>query len=258
MPGAPAGRPLRPGGSAPRRVPIGERADDRGRRAARPVPDRRPVRHRERATHAIEWPRGSRSPAGWTCRTSSRRRTTRPTAQRRAPSAARVSSEGSSIWPKCASVGVPMLTDVHEPGQVRAGGRGRRRAADPGVPVPADRSAASRRRRTGRAVNIKKGQFLSPWDMKHVVDKVVSTGHRERHGDGARHLLRLRQPGRGHALLRGDAPRAASPVVFDATHSVQLPGGLGDRSGGDAPYIAFARAGGGRVGVDALLLRSPR
>ena len=74
-------------------------------------------------------------------------------------------------------LGVPVLTDVHEPEQCAADRRSGRYFANPGVPVPADRSAG-RRRQTGRAVNVKKGQFLAPWDMANVVQKITGAGNR--------------------------------------------------------------------------------
>ena len=66
-------------------------------------------------------------------------------------------------------IGVPVLTDVHEAGAGRRGRGGRRRAADAGVPLPADRLPGRRSPRPGKPVNVKKGQFLSPAEMEHVV-----------------------------------------------------------------------------------------
>ena len=112
---------------------------------------------------------------------------------------------------------------------VRAGRRGGRRAADPGLPLPPDRSAAWPRPRPGGPINIKKGQFLAPWDMKQ------------------RRRARSRRPATATSCSASAAPasattrwsptcaacrswpRPAVPVVFDATHSVQQPGGQGDR-----------------------------
>ena len=75
--------------------------------------------------------------------------------------------------------GLPVLTDVHERGAVRAGRRGLRRAPDPGLPLPADRPRRWPRRAAGRAVNVKKGQFLAPGDMRHVVEKARSAGNED-------------------------------------------------------------------------------
>jgi 2-dehydro-3-deoxyphosphooctonate aldolase (KDO 8-P synthase) len=107
--------------------------------------------------------------------------------------------------------------------------------------------------RSGRPVNVKKGQFLAPRDMGNVVEKIRSAGSED---------ILLTERGtsfgynnlvvdfRGLPIMRG----FGCPVVFDATHSVQLPGGAGDRSGGERQYVqALARAA-VAVGVDALFM----
>ncbi|HUO62721.1 MAG TPA: 3-deoxy-8-phosphooctulonate synthase, partial [Terriglobales bacterium] len=107
--------------------------------------------------------------------------------------------------------------------------------------------------RTRRPVNVKKGQFLAPRDMVNVVEKIRSTGN---------DAILLTERGtsfgynnlvvdfRGLPIMRG----LGFPVIFDATHSVQLPGGAGDRSGGERQYVqALARAA-VAVGVDALFM----
>ncbi len=106
---------------------------------------------------------------------------------------------------------------------------------------------------TGKAVNIKKGQFLAPWDAKNLVDKVQSTGNQSI-------LLTERGTSFGYnnlvADLRGLVILRAMgyPVVFDVTHSLQLPGGLGTSSGGQREFIpALARAA-TAVGIDALFM----
>ena len=106
---------------------------------------------------------------------------------------------------------------------------------------------------TGKPVNVKKGQFLAPRDMKNVVDKILSKGN-------ASILLTERGTSFGYHNLvvdmRGlaDMRELGYPVVFDATHSVQLPGGAGDRSGGERKYVpALARAA-VAFGVDALFM----
>ena len=95
---------------------------------------------------------------------------------------------------------------------------------------------------TGRAINVKKGQFLAPWDMANVAEKIASTGN-------SRILLCERGASFGYNMLVSDLralpimARTGYPVVFDATHSVQLPGGQGTSSGGQrefAPVLARA------------------
>jgi 2-dehydro-3-deoxyphosphooctonate aldolase (KDO 8-P synthase) len=108
---------------------------------------------------------------------------------------------------------------------------------------------------TGKPINVKKGQFLAPWDMGHVAAKIASTGNQ-------RILLCERGTSFGYNTLVADM-RALSimaqtgyPVVFDATHSVAQPGGLGDRSGGQrefAPVLARAAAA---VGVAAMFIET--
>ncbi len=106
---------------------------------------------------------------------------------------------------------------------------------------------------TGKPVNVKKGQFLSPRDMGNVVEKIRSTGNEavlltERGASFGYNNLVV--DFRGLPIMRG----FGCPVVFDATHSVQLPGGAGDRSGGERQYVqALARAA-VAVGVDALFM----
>jgi 2-dehydro-3-deoxyphosphooctonate aldolase (KDO 8-P synthase) len=153
-----------------------------------------------------------------------------------------------------AEYGVPVLTDVHEPGHcaIAAG------AVDV-LQIPAflcrqtDLLLAAGE--TGLAINIKKGQFLAPWDMKNVAAKVESTGNR-------RIMLCERGTSFGYNTLVTDfrgLPTMAEtgwPVVFDATHSVQQPGGLGGSSGGQrqfAPVLARAACA---VGVAALFIET--
>jgi 2-dehydro-3-deoxyphosphooctonate aldolase (KDO 8-P synthase) len=106
---------------------------------------------------------------------------------------------------------------------------------------------------TGKPVNVKKGQFVAPRDMKNVVDKLLSKGNEailltERGTSFGYHNLVVDM--RGLADMR----QLGYPIVFDATHSVQLPGGAGDRSGGERKYVpALARAA-VAVGIDALFM----
>ena len=148
--------------------------------------------------------------------------------------------------------GVPILTDVHEVEQVE-------RAAEVAdvLQIPAFlcrqtdlvRAAAE----TGKIVNIKKGQFMSPWDMKTVVEKAASTGNR-------RVLVTERGFTFGYNNLVVDMrsfPVLRSfgfPVVFDVTHSVRRPGGLGDRSGGDSHFIDTLGPSGVAAGVSGLFM----
>jgi len=149
-------------------------------------------------------------------------------------------------------VGVPVLSDVHQVEEV-----GPAAEVLDVLQIPAflcrqtDLIVAAAR--TGKPVNVKKGQFVAPGDMKNVVDKVLSTGHRgvlltERGTSFGYHNLVVDMRG----LLQMRA--IGFPVIFDATHSVQLPGAGGDRSGGERQYVpALARAA-VAVGVDALFM----
>ncbi|MDP9131257.1 MAG: 3-deoxy-8-phosphooctulonate synthase [Candidatus Binatota bacterium] len=151
-----------------------------------------------------------------------------------------------------AEIGVPVLTDVHESAQVAAV----KDVADI-LQIPAflcrqtDFVAAVAR--SGRVVNVKKGQFLAPWDMRNVIDKILSTGNQQI-------LVTERGASFGYNNLVSDMRslvvmrEMGYPVVFDATHSLQLPGGLGNASGGERKYIpALARAG-VATGIDALFM----
>jgi 2-dehydro-3-deoxyphosphooctonate aldolase (KDO 8-P synthase) len=150
--------------------------------------------------------------------------------------------------------GVPVLTDVHEDTPL----------AEVAAVVDVLQTPAFLCRQTnfiravaaqGKPVNIKKGQFLSPWEMQNVVDKARSTGNQADHGVRARLLVRLQQPGRRHALARGDA-RTGCPVVFDATHSVQLPGGQGESSGGQREFIPVLARAAVAAGIAGLFMET--
>ncbi len=151
-----------------------------------------------------------------------------------------------------AKIGVPVLTDVHEAAQVAAV----KEVADI-LQIPAflcrqtDFVAAVAQ--SGRVVNVKKGQFLAPWDMRNVIDKILATGNQQI-------LVTERGASFGYNNLVSDMRslvvmrEMGYPVVFDATHSLQLPGGLGTASGGERKYIpALARAG-VATGIDALFM----
>jgi len=148
--------------------------------------------------------------------------------------------------------GVPILTDVHEVEQVA-----RAAAVVDVLQIPAflcrQTDLVLEAARTGRPVNIKKGQFMAPWDMKGVLDKAASTGNRrllvtERGASFGYNNLVVDM--RSFPVLRGHG----FPVVFDVTHSVQRPGGLGDRSGGDAHFIDTLAPAGVAAGVDGLFM----
>ncbi|MDP2084123.1 MAG: 3-deoxy-8-phosphooctulonate synthase [Gemmobacter sp.] len=150
--------------------------------------------------------------------------------------------------------GVPVLTDVHEPGHCATVAQ----AVDV-LQIPAflcrqtDLLLAAGE--TGRAVNIKKGQFLAPWDMVHVAAKVASTGNR-------RILLCERGTSFGYNTLVNDfraVPQMAAtgyPVVFDATHSVQQPGGLGGASSGQREFVPVLARAAVAVGVAAVFIET--
>jgi 2-dehydro-3-deoxyphosphooctonate aldolase (KDO 8-P synthase) len=147
---------------------------------------------------------------------------------------------------------VPILTDVHEVAQVEACAR----VADV-LQIPAflcrqtDLVVAAAR--TGKIVNVKKGQFMAPWDMKGVLEKAAATGNRKV-------MVTERGFTFGYNNLVVDMrsfPALRSlgfPVVFDVTHSVQRPGGLGDRSGGDAHFIDTLAPAGVAAGVHGLFM----
>ncbi len=159
--------------------------------------------------------------------------------------------EGLRILEKARSVtGLPVLSDVHESAQVAAAAQ----VLDV-LQIPAFlcrqtdliRAAAS----TGRCINIKKGQFLSPLDMRNVLEKATQTGNRNI-------LLTERGTCFGYNNLVVDfrsfliMRSFEQPVVFDVTHSVQTPGGQGDRSGGDAGFIPHLARAGAAAGVDGF------
>ncbi len=149
-------------------------------------------------------------------------------------------------------IGVPVITDIHEPWQVEKVAE----VADM-LQIPAflcrqtDLLVAAAK--SGKAVNVKKGQFLAPWDAKNIVEKLRESGCEKI-------LLTERGASFGYNNLVVDLrsfPIMRSfgvPVVFDVTHSLQLPGGLGKATGGQSQYIEdFARAG-VACGVDAIFM----
>lgn len=137
--------------------------------------------------------------------------------------------------------GCPILTDVHTVEQCAPAAK----TVDI-IQIPAFLSRQTdlllAAGETGAAINVKKGQFLAPWDVQNIVDKITSTGNE-------RILLTERGASFGYNMLVSDMrslpimARTGFPVVFDATHSVQLPGGLGTSTGGQSEFVPpLARA----------------
>ena len=154
--------------------------------------------------------------------------------------------------------GVPILTDVHQVGEVKPAAE----VADI-LQLPAflcrQTDLVVALGESGRVVNIKKGQFLAPWDVRHVIEKVESTGNRNI-------LLTERGASFGYNNLVADfrslliMRQFGYPVVFDATHSVQLPGGRAEGTGGDgqwAPYLSRAAVAAGCDGLFWETHRNP-
>ena len=109
--------------------------------------------------------------------------------------------------------------------------------------------------RAGKPVNIKKGQFLSPWEMKHVADKALATGNRDI-------MVCERGASFGYNNLVSDMRSLAvmrdtgCPVVFDATHSVQLPGGAGGKSGGQREFVPVLSRAAMAVGISGIFMET--
>ncbi len=160
--------------------------------------------------------------------------------------------EGLRILAGLRALGHAVLTDIHEPGQAEAAAQ----AVDI-LQIPAflcrqtDLLVAAGR--TGKIVNIKKGQFVAPLDMRHAADKVASTGN-------DRVILTERGSSFGYNNLVVDMRglRIMSefgwPVVFDATHSVQLPSGAGGSSGGQPQFIGPLASAAVAVGIQGLFV----
>ena len=153
------------------------------------------------------------------------------------------------------SLRLPVLTDVHLPEQCALAAE----AVDI-LQIPAflcrqtDLLVAAAR--TGRAINVKKGQFLAPWDMKHVVAKLAGAG-------GANVLVTERGVSFGYNTLVSDmralpilARDTGAPVIFDATHSVQQPGGQGASSGGQRDFVPVLARAAVAVGVAGIFIET--
>jgi 2-dehydro-3-deoxyphosphooctonate aldolase (KDO 8-P synthase) len=151
-------------------------------------------------------------------------------------------------------LGVPVLTDVHEPEQCAAVA-----AVVDVLQIPAflcrqtDLLVAAAK--TGRVVNVKKGQFLAPWDMANVVEKVTGVGN-------ADVLVTERGVSFGYNTLVSDMralpvlARTGAPVIFDATHSVQQPGGQGTASGGQREFVPVLARAAVAVGVAGVFIET--
>ena len=159
-----------------------------------------------------------------------------------------------------AAIGVPVLTDVHETGQI----------AEVAAAVDVLQTPAFLCRQTdfiravasaGRPVNLKKGQFLAPHDMKNVADKAREAAI-EAGGDGANIMVCERGVSFGYNNLVSDMRSLAimretgCPVVFDATHSVQLPGGQGSSSGGQREFVPVLARAAVAAGVAGLFMET--
>ncbi len=163
--------------------------------------------------------------------------------------------EGLRILAKIKSdLKLPILTDIHDASQAEPAAE----VCDM-LQIPAflarqtDLLIAAGK--TGRIINIKKGQFLSPWDMGNVAEKVASTGN-------TKIILTERGASFGYQNLVVDMrsfpimQRTGYPVVFDVTHSVQLPGGQGHASGGQPQFIEPLARAGVAAGVDGIFLET--
>jgi 2-dehydro-3-deoxyphosphooctonate aldolase (KDO 8-P synthase) len=148
--------------------------------------------------------------------------------------------------------GLPVMTDVHEPGQAAPVAE----VCDL-LQIPAflarQTDLVQAAGRTGKPVNVKKGQFMAPWDMRQVVHKLGEV-------DNQRILLTERGVTFGYGNLVSDMRSIplmqdlGCPVIFDATHSVQMPGAAGDRSGGDRRMVPFLARAAAACGCDGLFL----
>ncbi len=168
--------------------------------------------------------------------------------------------EGRGAWRGCAflklikeRIGLPILTDIHEVSQAAQAAQ----VVDV-LQIPAFLSRQTdlliAAGKTGRVVNLKKGQFLSPWEMNNAVEKIAGTGNdkiflTERWGFVCSYQ-NLVVDMRSFPIMR----KTGYPVVFDVTHSVQLPGGAGTSSGGQPEFIEPLARAGVAVGVDGVFL----
>lgn len=151
-------------------------------------------------------------------------------------------------------LGIPVVTDVHEPGQCAIVAE----AVDV-LQIPAflcrqtDLLIAAAK--TGRVINVKKGQFLAPWDMTNVVAKITGAGN-------SNVLVTERGASFGYNTLVSDMralpilAKIGTPVIFDATHSVQQPGGQGTSSGGERAFVSVLARAATAVGIAGLFIET--
>ena len=163
------------------------------------------------------------------------------------------------------SLGLPVLTDVHEPAQCEEAAQ----AVDV-LQIPAflcrqtDLLLAAAA--TGKVVNVKKGQFLAPWDMANVVEKITGGGNvvgKAASGGNPNVLVTERGASFGYNTLVSDmralpilARTTGAPVIFDATHSVQQPGGKGTSSGGEREFVPVLARAAVAVGVAGVFIET--
>ena len=152
------------------------------------------------------------------------------------------------------TLGLPVLSDVHGIEEVGP-------AAEilDIIQIPAflcrQTDLLVRAARTGKPINVKKGQFMAPWDMRAVIEKIRSA-------DNQNVIITERGASFGYNNLVVDfrslvvIRKMGVPVVFDATHSVQLPGGMGDASGGQREFVPYLAKAAAAVGIDALFMET--
>lgn len=162
--------------------------------------------------------------------------------------------EGLAILAQIRAKGIPVLTDIHEPWQAEEAA-----ASVDILQIPAflcrqtDLLVAAGR--TGKTINVKKGQFVAPADMRNVIDKIRSTGNQniiltERGSSFGYNNLVVDM--RGLKIMRD----LGVPVIFDATHSVQTPGAQGDKSGGAPEFIPTLARAATAAGIDGVFIET--
>jgi 2-dehydro-3-deoxyphosphooctonate aldolase (KDO 8-P synthase) len=149
---------------------------------------------------------------------------------------------------------LPVLTDIHSPEEATAAGQ----VCDI-IQIPAflcrQTDLVTAAGKTGAVINVKKGQFMAPWDMSNVIDKIVATGNNQI-------ILTDRGTSFGYNNLVSDMrtipilQKTGYPVCFDASHSVQIPGGHGTTSGGEREFIPTLAKAAIAAGCDCLFLES--
>lgn len=152
------------------------------------------------------------------------------------------------------ALGIPVLSDVHCGSEIKEAAR----VLDV-IQIPAFLSRQTdlimKAADTGRCVNIKKGQFMAPWDMENIIKKIEKSGNKNI-------LLTERGVSFGYNNLISDfrsiliMKKYGYPVIYDASHSVQLPGGLGNRSGGERSFIPKLALAAAATGVDGVFIEA--